>query len=103
MTNTELFLAAEEKWGRALQLVMALEETAELQKEVCKIIRGDISNSRMESLASEIADVQLMCEQLTFMYELESRVSGEKTYKLKRLQKLLSQPYKQEKGENDNG
>jgi hypothetical protein len=50
MTSTELFMAAIDKWGRALQLVMVCEETAELQKEVCKIIRGDWSNNRMLKL-----------------------------------------------------
>jgi NTP pyrophosphatase (non-canonical NTP hydrolase) len=84
-----LLKKAVDTWGQELQLVMVLEETAELQKEVCKIIRGDWSSSRMDSLASEIADVSLMLEQLIFMTGTASKVELEKELKLNRLSKRL--------------
>jgi len=84
-----LLKKAVDTWGQSLQLVMALEETAELQKEVCKIIRGDWSSSRMDSLASEIADVSLVLEQLIFMTGTAAKVELEKNIKLNRLSKRL--------------
>jgi hypothetical protein len=84
-----IFAEIVEKWGRVAQMIMTLEETAELQKEVCKILRGDYSSSRMDSLATEIADVELMCQQLKFMFSLESKVEIEMDYKLERVIKRL--------------
>ena len=86
-----LLKKAVDTWGQALQLIMVLEETAELQKEVCKIIRGDWSSSRMDSLASEIADVSLMLEQLIFMTGTASKVKLEEDIKLERLNKRLNE------------
>ena len=84
-----LLKKAVDTWGQALQLTMVLEETAELQKEVCKILRGDWSSSRMDSLSSEIADCSLMLEQLVFMTGTASKVELEKEIKLNRLSKRL--------------
>ena len=89
MEKTELFKAAIDTWGQALQLVMVLEETAELQKEVCKIIRGDWSSARMDSLASEIADVELCVGQLKYMTGTQSKVDMETQSKMSRLEKKL--------------
>ena len=88
-TDKELFQAAIDKWGKALQLVMVLEETAELQKEVCKLIRGDWSSSRMDNVAEEIADVRLCVDQLEYMCGIRAKVDIERNLKLKRLEKLL--------------
>jgi NTP pyrophosphatase (non-canonical NTP hydrolase) len=85
-----LYQRAKNKWGTALQLVMAMEESSELQKEVCKILRGDYSSPRMDSLASEIADVEIMTEQLKNMFSIESKVDVEKEVKLDRLERLLN-------------
>ena len=52
-------------WGEGAQLVMVLEETAELQKEVCKTIRGRVNAIE---LIDEMADVRVMLEQLQFIY-----------------------------------
>jgi len=86
-----LLKKAVDTWGQALQLIMVLEETSELQKEVCKIIRGDWSSERMDSLASEIADVSLMLEQLIFMTGTASKVKLEEDIKLERLNKRLNE------------
>jgi NTP pyrophosphatase (non-canonical NTP hydrolase) len=69
---------------------MALEETAELQKEVCKIFRGDWSSNRMDFLAEEIADVRLMLEQLEYMFGITGKIEIEQNIKLIRLQRLVS-------------
>jgi hypothetical protein len=94
--NNELYKKAIDKWGQALQLVMVLEETAELQKEVCKIIRGDWSSPRMDSLAEEIADVELTLGQLKYMTGTESKVDVATAFKINRLERLLVEPVKEQ-------
>lgn len=84
-----LFAKASEKWGEQFQLVMGLEECAELQKEICKIYRGDYSLERQQKLAEEIADVELMCDQLEYMFGLANKIQEHRTQKLNRLAELL--------------
>jgi hypothetical protein len=91
-TREWIFNAIKAKWGWELQLVMVCEESAELQKEACKILRGDNSETRLNSLASEIADVELMCEQLKWMYHLRQQVEAEKENKLARVCEKLELP-----------
>ncbi len=85
-----LFQMAIDKWGKPLQLVMAVEECSELQKEVCKVLRGDWSSVRMDNIASEIADVRLMTDQLEYMFEIGAKVEIERRIKLNRLKKLVN-------------
>jgi NTP pyrophosphatase (non-canonical NTP hydrolase) len=89
MTEQEIFKKAIEQWGETLQLVMSLEETAELQKEVCKVIRGDRSNIRMDKLAEEIADVEITTRQLKWMFDLGEAVIMQTEYKLRRIEGML--------------
>ena len=84
-----LFAKAHDKWGAQSQLVMGLEECAELQKEICKIYRGDYSLERQQKLAEEIADVELMCDQLEYMFGLANSIQTFRTQKLNRLAELL--------------
>jgi NTP pyrophosphatase (non-canonical NTP hydrolase) len=84
-----LFAKARFQWGTQSQLVMGLEECAELQKEICKVYRGDYSLERQQQLAEEIADVELMCDQLKYMFELDYSVETFRNQKLKRLAELL--------------
>ena len=85
----DLCQKAVKKWGKALQLVLAVEECSELQKEVCKILRGDYSFQRMEGLAREIADVRLMTTQLELMFSLTTKIEIETQVKLNRLERLI--------------
>ena len=48
-------------YGEENQLIVALEELAELQKEITKTLRGQ---GRREAVLEEIADVRIMLEQL---------------------------------------
>ena len=48
-------------WGAEMQSVVAAEELSELQKELCKSVRGE---DNADAIAEEIADVQIMLEQL---------------------------------------
>lgn len=70
-----------------MQLIVAVEELSELQKEICKNLRGQ---DNIKELTEEIADVQIMLEQLKYYYEIDD-VNVEKVVeqKLKRTKERL--------------
>ena len=70
-----------EKFEAKDQIIVAIEELSELQKELCKYLR-DKTNIR--NISEEIADVEIMLEQLKLIFENETPVSIEKEYKLAR-------------------
>ena len=80
------YLAALTKWGKQAQTMMAIEEMAELTKEICKLFRG---KADMESLADEIADATIMLEQLRLMYGINADVCKHMDMKILRLQARL--------------
>ena len=89
-TRRDQFYAMDlEKWGSALQHVKTVEECAELQKEICKLMLGDQSDERMEQIADEIADVRLMCEQVEYELNLQKRIELHSRLKVRRLKILL--------------
>lgn len=75
MTNYAARVAVYEralaKYGAPAQMIVALEEFSEVQKEVCKLLRGSGS---VEHLAEEIADATIMLEQLRMIYGIDARV-----------------------------
>lgn len=72
------------KFGKENQCIVAIEELSELQKEICKYLRG-LGN--IENLSEEIADVEIMLEQLKIMFECDSLVAEKKDYKINRIKK----------------
>jgi NTP pyrophosphatase (non-canonical NTP hydrolase) len=73
-----------------LQLYVAVEELAELIKAVCKFLRhGSLTKTVKDEVAGEIADVQIMCEQLTLMFGIEQEVGIAKMAKLQRLKERI--------------
>lgn len=56
-------------YGESLQKQVAIEEMAELTKEVCKDFRG---KGNREHILEEIVDVSIMLEQLQIMYGISS-------------------------------
>lgn len=68
-------------WGIDAQIWMAVEEMAELTNALCKIKRGRIN---LEDIVTEIADVQIMMEQLQLFFGKEE-VDTERNRKLIRL------------------
>ena len=66
---TEIAKRAIEHYGAAMQQIVAMEEMAELQKELCKALRRGSLGDR-EAIAEEIADVQYMLRQLCMMYDI---------------------------------
>ena len=66
------------------QLGVAQEECAELIQAISKVRRKGTNTETMRHLAEEIADVQIMCEQLIFLYDIEPEVTAHYFGKLKR-------------------
>lgn len=60
----KLFKDLKVKYGDK-QLVVAIEECAELQKELCKGLRGKLNRT---ALAEELADVCIMANQVAAYY-----------------------------------
>ena len=88
MKDKELYKKAIETWGRDLQVVVAIEELSELQKELTKALRSGYS---ADGIAEEIADVKIMLEQLEIIFNAEDYVGFWKDLKLSRLEKKLKE------------
>lgn len=73
-------------FGETAQMVMALEELSECQKEICKKMRG---YSNLDHLAEEIADATIMLEQLRLFFGLNDLVCEKMDQKVQRLDALL--------------
>lgn len=92
MKNTrELLRHAIEAYGPDMQMTVAIEEMAELTKELCKYKRGIGSK---EHIAEEIADVEIMLEQLKLIFDVRDPVRLWKNDKIERLEQRLSEMQK---------
>lgn len=78
----EVLQEAIDLYGTEVQLIIALEEMSELQKEICKWFRG---KRDPEAIADELADVEIMLEQVKMIFDIESKVYDHKEQKVKRL------------------
>ena len=86
INKIEVYKKALETWGQETQITMVFEEMSELQKELCKALRGE---KVAGNIAEEIADVEIMLEQMKLLFEIESLVRANKMYKLERLDERL--------------
>lgn len=86
MADIDVYLEAIKTFGALPQMVVAIEECSELQKEITKIIRkkGDLTN-----LAEEIADVEIMLEQLKLIFTIHDKVIEQKGKKIERLKRII--------------
>lgn len=66
MTKNELIKALLDKYGD-MQMLVAMEELSELQKEISKAIRGKLNK---DCVAEEIADVIFCIEQIMEYYDV---------------------------------
>lgn len=73
-------------FGTGMQLIVALEEMSELQKEITKALRG---NPNPMHLAEELADATIMLEQVRQMFNLNEPVCEMMDSKIIRLQKNI--------------
>lgn len=85
-----IYKKAIDTWGEDSQITMIFEEMAELQKELCKYLRGEESPEHKIAIAEEIADVEIMLEQMKIIFNLEGAVNKHKEYKIFRLAQKLN-------------
>ena len=88
MDDKKIYKEALDKYGAQMQEAICIEELSELQKALCKNIRGKGS---MEDISEEIADVQIMLAQMILLFNLESEVEKWRNTKLERLRDRLSE------------
>lgn len=84
MKRKELYKKAIQFRGVQFEINMLFEELAELQKVVCECFnRGKMNKNEV---SEEIADVEIMLEQLKFILDIGEQVNTEKIRKLHKLQ-----------------
>lgn len=86
MNKNKIYKKALDKWGKIPQVIILFEEMAELQKELSKNLRG---KDNIDSIAEEIADVEIMLEQMKLLFEIDLDVRKHKMFKLERLEERL--------------
>lgn len=91
MNEQNIYRGALDAFGADLQTLVAIEEMAELQKELCKNRRG---RENRAAIAEEIADVQIMLEQMMMLYDCANAVDEFRTEKLLRLEERLKKTVK---------
>ena len=73
-------------YGEVNQMVVALEELSECQKEICKYLRG---NGIADNMAEEIADAMICLEQVQYFLGLDELVRKKMDQKVERLDNKL--------------
>ena len=88
MHEMSLLQRAIAKYGKDAQMKMVLEEMSELQKEICKLWRG---KDNRDAIAEEVADVEIMLDQLKLMLDIPYQVEQHRQNKLQRLRERLEE------------
>lgn len=73
-------------YGDCMQMVVAVEELAECQQAICKILRG---GEDFNHLAEEVADATIMLEQVRQMFNINDKVCEYMDAKVTRLEERL--------------
>lgn len=89
LKNNPILKKAIQTWGKQAQLLMVLEEMAELQKEILKNINRHKENGA--ELADETADVLIMLEQLMQIYDMRDAVENRILHKLEKIKKRVEE------------
>ena len=80
--RAKVYTDALSTFGPNMQLIVALEEMSELQKEITKALRGDLNPMH---LAEEVADATIMLEQLRQIFNINEEVCDMMDKKIARL------------------
>ena len=88
MNKRLLYRKAQDLWGLDKQLNMVFEECGELITALSRLIRG---RGGTILLAGEIADVEIMLDQLKYIYNIHEVVEGITMDKLERLKERLDE------------
>lgn len=103
--ETDVFKAAIEEFGEAAQVTMVFEEMSELQKELCKWLRGNTDAEERYRIAEEIADVEIMLAQMKLLFDNHGLVLSyrrEKTARLAgRIEKIKKNRADEAEGKNE--
>ena len=91
MRTRDIYTAAVKKFGKEHQLVLCMEEMAKLTKELSKNMRG---SKNITNISEEMADVEIMLEQLRVIFGNRSEVDTIKAEKLLRLADRVEMPTK---------
>ena len=83
---TDIYQSALDAFGAEPQIKMLFEEMAELQMAICKNGRG---KDNRDNIAEEIADVQIMLEQMKRLYGCAALASQYTEQKLDRLRERI--------------
>lgn len=86
INDAEVLQRALDTYGSLPQIVMVFEEMSELQKELCKYLRGKYSPA---NIVEEIADVEIMIEQMKMLFCCADDVRNERRRKVERLKERL--------------
>jgi hypothetical protein len=89
MVEKTIYERALEKWGMETQIKICIEELAELIQTLIKHGRK-INGSTIDDIAEEIADVELMIEQMKFAFDIHKDVEEWKHEKIERLKGYLN-------------
>lgn len=88
MNDREIFEAAIKRFGERSQEEMAIEECSELIQAICHKNRG-----REHNIAEEIADVEIMLEQLKIINGCHGQVQEIRAAKIERLLDIIMDEY----------
>ena len=81
-------------YGPHNQVIKAIEELSELQKELCKALLLDdlkLTNIPTENIIDELADVEIICTQLRHILSITEQVDARKEFKINRLKERINQ------------
>ena len=85
--SKEILEKAIKTWGTHAQLLMVLEEMSELQKEILKNINRGKDN--LDAIIDETADVEIMLEQLKYIFKIQEQVKERIPVKLEKVKARL--------------
>lgn len=87
-TEEKIFIKSVTKWGLTSQMLMLAEEAGELSTTVLHCLRSKKVDAETH-LAEEIADCQLMIDEIIFILHLEEQTQKVREIKLKRVEDYL--------------
>jgi hypothetical protein len=91
--DIDLFEKCFKKWGVESQIIILMEECAEViqscSKDLLRNTEKRTLKERFDHFAEEIADARLMMDEIAWQYNLEPDIEYFRSIKTQRLEKLL--------------
>ena len=87
MKKKKIFQRTIDQWGVQPQLIMFVEESSELNKEISKYLRG---KDNLKEISEEIVDCQIMLDQLIHIFNFDDKLLKEiRKQKIERIERRL--------------